>query len=147
VGANAIYPDSNVLIVDFGTAITMDVVTREGEFAGGNISPGVEMRLRALHDYTARLPLCVNPLKEDDMLPALLGVTTEQAICNGVVGGIIYEIEGFVSRIEERYEGLKIIFTGGDAKYFAGKLKNTIFATCDLVAYGLNRILEYGDQD
>lgn len=138
VGANAIYPGMNVLIVDFGTAITIDLVTSGGEFLGGNISPGADARLRALHEYTSSLPLC-----EKTWETVMLGRTSQEAICSGVINGIVYEIEGYITRLEQEYDELKIIFTGGDGKYFAKRLKNTIFATYDLVVHGLNRIMDY----
>lgn len=138
VGANAIYPGMNVLIVDFGTAITIDLVTSGGEFLGGNISPGADARLRALHEYTSSLPLC-----EKTWETVMLGRTSQEAICSGVINGIVYEIEGYIARLEQEYDELKIIFTGGDGKYFAKRLKNTIFATYDLVVHGLNRIMDY----
>lgn len=138
VGAKALYPDNNVLIVDFGTAITIDVVTAAGEFLGGNISPGAMTRFRSLHEYTSRLPL--RSLSED---VALIAGDSNQAVESGVINGIVYEIEGYINRLAEDYDDLKIIFTGGDSNFFAKRLKNTIFATYDLVAYGLNRILEY----
>lgn len=138
VGADGLYPKSNVLIVDFGTAITIDLVTAEGEFRGGNISPGAMTRFRALHDYTSKLPL--RSLSDDT---ALIATNSNQAVESGVINGIVYEIEGYIARLSEKYENLKIIFTGGDSNFFAKRLKNTIFATYDLVVYGLNRILEY----
>ena len=139
VAANALYPNSNVLIVDFGTAITVDFVSAEGRFVGGNISPGAATRFRALHHFTKRLPLC--ELDEDSV--RLLGNSTRTAIESGVVNGIVYEIEGYIRDLQQRYNNLRIIFTGGESDFFAKRLKNTIFATYDLVAYGLNRILEY----
>lgn len=139
VAANALYPNSNVLIVDFGTAITVDFVSAEGRFLGGNISPGAATRFRALHHFTKRLPLC--ELDEDSV--RLLGNSTRTAIESGVVNGIVYEIEGYIRDLQQRYNNLRIIFTGGESDFFAKRLKNTIFATYDLVAYGLNRILEY----
>lgn len=138
VGAHSTYPESDVLIVDFGTAITIDVVTKGGEFLGGNISPGATTRFRALHDYTTTLPLLSLPEETQ-----LIGGSSAQAIEGGVVNGILFEIEGYISRLSEKYDGLRVIFTGGDGNYFAKKLKNTIFATCDLVVLGLNTILEY----
>lgn len=138
VGAHCTYPAANVLIVDFGTAITIDVVTKEGEFLGGNISPGAGTRFRALHDYTSRLPL--RTLSDDVML---VGDSSYTAIESGVINGIVFEIEGYIARLSEQYEDMKIIFTGGDSNFFAKRLKNTIFATYDLVVSGLNRILEY----
>ena len=139
VAANALYPNSNVLIVDFGTAITVDFVSAEGRFLGGNISPGAATRFRALHHFTKRLPLC----ELDEESVRLLGNSTQTAIESGVVNGIVYEIEGYIRDLQQRYNNLRIIFTGGESDFFAKRLKNTIFATYDLVAYGLNRILEY----
>lgn len=138
VGADVLYPKSNILIVDFGTAITIDLVTAAGEFRGGNISPGAMTRFRALHDYTSKLPL--RALSDDT---ALISANSNQAVESGVINGIVYEIEGYIARLSQDYEDLKIIFTGGDSNFFAKRLKNTIFATYDLVVYGLNRILEY----
>ncbi len=138
VGADLLYPESNILIVDFGTAITIDLVTAAGEFKGGNISPGAMTRFRALHDYTSKLPL--RSLSDDTML---ISTNSNQAVESGVINGIVYEIEGYITRLSQDYEDLKIIFTGGDGNFFAKRLKNTIFAIYDLVVYGLNRILEY----
>jgi type III pantothenate kinase len=95
-------------------------------------------RFRALHEYTSRLPL--RSLSEDAVL---IAGDSNQAVESGVVNGIVYEIEGYVARLSEEYDDLKIIFTGGDSNFFAKRLKNTIFATYDLVAFGLNRILEH----
>lgn len=138
VGAVELFPNEHVLIVDFGTALTIDLVTADATFRGGFISPGVRTRFRALHDYTAKLPLC-SPTEE--RLP--LGVTTETAITQGVMEGIAFEIEGHMARIGAEFAGLRTIFTGGDAKYFVKRIKNTIFADQNLVFHGLNRILEY----
>ena len=124
--------------MDFGTAITIDLVTAAGEFKGGNISPGAMTRFRALHDYTSKLPL--RSLSDDTML---ISTNSNQAVESGVINGIVYEIEGYITRLSQDYEDLKIIFTGGDGNFFAKRLKNTIFAIYDLVVYGLNRILEY----
>ncbi|MDR0907874.1 MAG: type III pantothenate kinase [Rikenellaceae bacterium] len=138
VGAHAIYPQNPVLIVDFGTAITYDVVTAEGEFLGGNISPGAESRFRALHDHTATLPLLSLPSGV-----SLTGHDTTSAIENGVALGILFETERYMEALRSEYSEIQTIFTGGDANYFAKLLKNPIFATSELVFYGLNAILEY----
>lgn len=138
VGANALYPDSNVLIVDFGTAITIDMVSSKNEYLGGNISPGAATRFRALNYYTKRLPLC--ELTEQT---TMIGKSSIEAIQSGVIEGIVYEVEGYILRLSQKYDNLRIIFTGGDGNFFAKRLKNPIFATYDLVVYGLNRILEY----
>ena len=124
VGATVLYPGRNVLIVDFGTAVTIDLVTADNTFRGGCISPGMKTRFRALHDYTACLPLC--------------GPTE-----SGVMNSLTFEIEGYMARMEKKIDDLCVIFTGGDAKYFAKRIKNTIFANCNLVFCGLDRILEY----
>lgn len=138
VGAATLYPERNVLIVDFGTAVTIDLVTADGTFRGGCISPGMRTRFRALHDYTARLPLCSATEGE-----GLQGGSTEEAIRLGVMNSITFEIEGYMNRMREKIDDLCVIFTGGDAKYFAKRIKNTIFANCNLVFCGLDRILEY----
>ena len=125
------------LIVDFGTAITIDLV-EGGVFRGGNISPGMRTRFRALHDYTQRLPECE---PTDEILS--LGRTTRQAIEQGVMQGIVNEIEGYISSFRARNAKITLIFTGGDANFFVKRIKNAIFAKCDIVLCGLNRILEY----
>ena len=125
------------LVVDFGTAITIDLV-EGGIYRGGNISPGVRTRFRALHDYTGRLPEC-SPTDEEREY----GSTTSQAIEQGVMQGITYEVEGYISHFLARNVKISLIFTGGDAKFFVKRIKNAIFANCELVICGLNRILEY----
>lgn len=141
VAANNLYPRSNIMVVDFGTAITIDMVTERGEYLGGNISPGAGTRFQALNQFTGKLPLCT--LSEEISLTAS---DSQGAIRSGVAMGIIYEIEGYIRDLNEKYENLKIVFTGGESDYFVKKLKNTIFANYDLVLYGLNQILEYNAQ-
>ena len=125
------------LIVDFGTAITIDLV-EDGVFRGGNISPGMTTRFRALHDYTHRLPEC-EPTDSESML----GRSTREAIEQGVMQGIVNEIDGYICHFMRSNAKLSLIFTGGDAKYFVKRIKNAKFAKCNLVFCGLNRILEY----
>lgn len=139
VGANTIYPDENVLVIDTGTAITYDIVTSEGAFIGGNISPGLEIRFRALHKHTNRLPLLERPVED----PPLVGSTTKDAIYSGIINGVLFEMEGFIAAISQKYPRLKVVLTGGDAKFFEGKLKSSIFVDLDLNLIGLNRILDY----
>lgn len=142
VGAAATYPGRDLLIVDFGTAITVDLV-EGGAYKGGNISPGVKMRFRALHDYTARLPLADATDRK-----VRLGDTTLSAIEQGVMQGVTNEIEGYMRAFSEKNDKISTIFTGGDAKYFVKRIKNAIFADCELVVCGLNRILDYNaDKD
>lgn len=138
VGAATLYPGRNALIVDFGTAVTLDFVSADGVFRGGCISPGMAMRFRALHEYTAALPLC-----DATDSAELLGRTTDEAVRLGVMNSLAFEIEGYIARMQGEIEDLCVIFTGGDTNFFAKRIKNTIFANCNLVFCGLNRILEH----
>lgn len=138
VGASVLYPNREVLIVDFGTALTMDYLSADGVFHGGSISLGVTNRFRALHEYTASLPL-VEPTEEEQ----LFGNSTKTAIAQGVMNSVQFELEGYIARMAEKKADFCIIFTGGEAKYFVKRIKNTIFAEPNLVFCGLNRILEY----
>jgi type III pantothenate kinase len=138
VGAYNIYKDQNVLAIDSGTAITYDFVNSHSEYLGGNISPGMEMRFKALSHFTEKLPLCA---PQDGF--QLLGASTRQAIVSGVQNGIIFEMDAYIDTLKEQYNPLRVILTGGDTFFFAHKLKNTIFAEPNLVAIGLNHILQY----
>ena len=120
------------------TAITVDYVSGDGTYRGGAISPGMGMRFQALHRYTARLPLCRETAEE-----RLYGTTTTSCIEQGVMNGIAFEIEGYIARFRRENADICIIFTGGAAKNFAKRIKNAIFADCELVFLGLNRILEF----
>jgi type III pantothenate kinase len=139
VGAYTICPGKNVLVIDAGTAITYDIVTSKGEFIGGNISPGLEIRFKSLHKNTNRLPYLERP----EQVPDLVGRSTREAIQSGVVNGLLFEIKGFIADISKLYPRLQVVLTGGDAKYFVGKLKNSIFVDPNLNLIGLNRILEH----
>ncbi|WP_297626433.1 type III pantothenate kinase [uncultured Rikenella sp.] len=142
VGAWGRAPGRELLIFDFGSAITIDRVSAAGEYLGGNISPGMTMRFEALHRLTDRLPLCGAPAGET----TLTGRTTRQAIESGVAVGIVHEIEGYIDRIGAQNSDLALFFAGRDANFFADKVKKPIFVTHDLVIEGLNRILEYNAQ-
>lgn len=132
------FPGNNVLVIDTGTAITYDFISSKGEFMGGNISPGAEMRVNSLNKYTSNLPL-VN-LHANSFL---LSNTTENALISGVVNGMLFEIEAYIDQISELYSDLKVILTGGDIKLFDKKLKKHIFVDANLNLSGLNRILQY----
>lgn len=138
VGAHALFPGENVLVIDAGTAITYDFINELGEYHGGNISPGLLMRFRALHQFTGRLPL-LEP-KDKYEFP---GTCTEDAIISGVEQGLLFEIEAYIAHFKKNYKNLEVIFTGGDANFFDSKLKNSFFVCSNLVAFGLNRILDY----
>lgn len=152
VGAWGEAPGREILVVDFGSAITIDRVSAAGEYLGGNISPGLAMRFEALHRLTDRLPLCdvsAGDGEESAREFVLTGANTRQAIESGVVVGIVHEIEGYIARLEAQNpenEPLALFFAGRDANFFAEKVKKTIFVIHDLVVRGLNRILEYNAQ-
>ena len=138
VGASVLFPGRDALVVDAGTAITYEFVEGGKRYLGGSISPGLSLRFAALHEHTAKLPV-LQPSPVSDKIP----IDTQSAINNGVINGVIAEIEWFVAYAKQKFKNPAIIFTGGDTIFLAGKLKNTIFAEPNLVAIGLNRILQY----
>lgn len=138
IGAVSLKSDSDLLVIDAGTAITYDFVDAASVYHGGNIAPGVNMRLKALNVFTERLPI-VQPAEN----VGLLGKTTATAMLNGVMNGIVFEINGYFDTLKIKYPELSIFLTGGDANYFVSKLKSPIFAEKYLVLIGLNRILQF----
>ncbi|KAA6311537.1 Type III pantothenate kinase, partial [termite gut metagenome] len=138
--ANNIYPGRDILVIDAGTAITYEFIDAAGQYHGGNISPGLQMRFKALHQYAGRLPL-VQP--EGEMPP--IGESTETAIRCGILKGIEYEITGYITNFRSKYPNLLVFLTGGDNFSFDTKVKNSIFADKFLVLKGLNRILNYNN--
>lgn len=138
VGAAYLYPNENVLIVDAGTCITYDFVTKEGVYKGGSILPGIVMRFRALHHFTAKLPL-VEPLILEDFV----GKSTATSIQTGIMQGVLHELRGFGEQYQQKYGIIRLVITGGDTSYFESQLKNVIFAQPNLVLIGLNQILVY----
>ena len=141
VGAYDLYPDTNILVIDAGTAITYDILTAEGKYLGGNISPGLEIRFKALNHFTGKLP----KVEQADQ-NKLFGATTEEAIRAGVQNGTVYEADATISAFKEFYNNLKVIITGGDAEFFDNKLKNSFFVHFNLTSLGLNRILEHNGE-
>jgi len=138
IGAVSLKPKANILVVDAGTAVTYDFVDSNAVYHGGNIAPGIRMRSRALHAFTERLPE-VEPSADFD----LLGNNTTTALINGVMNGIVFEINGYFESLKIKYPELSIFLTGGDTNYFVSKLKSPIFAEKYLVLTGLNRILQF----
>lgn len=137
-GAHGLYKGCPKLIIDAGTAITIDYLDADGTFLGGNISPGLQTRFNALHANTKKLPL----LKPNDDTP-FLGLSTDEAIWSGVQNGVIFELDSYINHFNSLNINTKTILTGGDAYFFVKKLKNTIFVNLNLVQSGLNTILEY----
>ncbi|MDK2978205.1 MAG: type pantothenate kinase [Bacteroidales bacterium] len=138
IGANNIFPNTNVLVIDAGTALTFDFINQQNQYLGGTISPGLEMRFRALHDYTNRLPL-----QEKNNNYQLIADNTKEAIISGVQHSLIFEIDSYINTFKTKFNHLKVILTGGDAIFFDKKLKNPIFVNLNLNFIGLNKILEY----
>jgi type III pantothenate kinase len=135
-GALEIYPNRNCLVIDTGTCFNYEFITAKGHYLGGAISPGIHMRLEAMHKFTARLPLVTH--KPDAQL---IGNSTETCMQSGVTNGVIAEIEGIISRYTDLYPDLGVILSGGDYSLFENKLKPSIFVAPELVLSGLNRIL------
>ncbi len=138
VGAYAQYGGVDLVVVDFGTAITIDFISANGVFEGGFISPGVNTRLRSLHDYTATLPLCDPSTYHEGVAK-----NTNDAIVGGVINGITFEIEGYIREKMEKKCKFCVIFSGGDSIFFDKRIKNAIFAGRDILFRGLDTILDY----
>lgn len=138
--ANKLFPKRNCLTIDFGTCITYDFLTSESSYLGGSISPGIQLRLRAMHTQTDKLPMI---LWDNTQLPETIGKSTITSMLSGVVNGAIKEMIGFVNDYEGKYNDLQILITGGDANFFEKALKNGIFADQNLVLIGLHEILKY----
>lgn len=135
-GSMDVFPDSNRLIIDAGTCITYDFIDQNNHYYGGAISPGIEMRFKALNNFTGKLPL----ITRADPFPRI-GSNTEESIRSGVLNGVLTETEGIINQYKEEFPGLKVILCGGDAGFFESKIKETIFVVADLVLVGLNTIL------
>jgi type III pantothenate kinase len=136
------YSNNSVLVIDAGTCITFDFVNRKKEYYGGAISPGVEMRYKALNTFTVNLPLL-----ELDYPENLIGDSTENSIHSGIINGVLSEIEGIIERYKELDENLTVVLTGGDTNFLAKRLKNGIFANPVFLLEGLNYILNYNTKN
>ncbi len=138
-GAYADYPGRTTLVISIGTCITYNLLQEGRTFRGGAISPGVQMRLKAMNAFTSLLP----DLKKADMDALLLGYDTETCIQSGAVNGMAAEVDGMINMYSERYNDFNVVLTGGDAPGFASRLKNRIFADPDLLMKGCNLILNH----
>jgi type III pantothenate kinase len=142
VAAHTLFPQDNCIVIDAGTCVTSDFIDTGGIFHGGNISPGIRMRIKAMNAFTSALPLVEIEYNEN-----ILGKSTIEALQNGAVKGTIWEINTFINEIEKIYGKSKLVFTGGDTKYFVNYFKSTIFADSNLVLYGLNEILNFNNEE
>lgn len=137
-GALKLFPGCPLLVIDSGTCITFNYVSAEGIFLGGNISPGLEMRFRGLQHFTARLPL-VSPEKEYGGM----GTTTVEAIRNGVMQGMLFEVESYIRHFLEGQNQGKVVITGGNAYYLEQHLQGETVFNENLGFVGLNEIFLY----
>ncbi len=135
-GSQFLFPKENVLVIDAGTCITYDFKDCKEVYQGGSISPGLQMRYKAMHEFTAKLP----HLKAIEAEAAVIGKDTEGAMHSGVINGITQEIDGLIDWYKSEFEDLKIILTGGDGQFLSGRLKNGIFANSNFLLEGLNYI-------
>ena len=139
IASRYLFKGKGCTIFDFGTTLTVDFLDMDGKFLGGNISPGCKTRFKSLNRYSKSLPLLDAP---EEISPE--GVDISSSISSGVISGIMFEIEGYILRNPENIA----VFTGGDAIYFAKRMKNSIFVVCNLVLMGLALIaVEYDKKD
>ena len=139
VGANALFPKQNCLVIDAGTCTTYDLIDAEGNYLGGNITPGLGMRFKAMQHFTAKLPLVNKP----DNVKNGIGKNTIEALQVGGGLGNVLEMAAWIQFFQDKFKEINTTLTGGDAEYFAKRLKTKIFANSNLVLIGLNKILDY----
>lgn len=139
VGSYLLFPNKSSLVIDAGTCITYEYLNANGEYQGGGISPGLQMRLDAMHHFTGNLPLLSIPDKEI----LLLGKDTNSSMFSGAWQGMLLEIDGLIAEYKLQFGVEVVVLTGGDAQRFEKQLKNTIFAAPKLLLKGLNHILEH----
>lgn len=142
IAASAVFlfPGKNNVAVGLGTCITYNFINQQSEFLGGSISPGMEMRFRAMHEFTAKLPL----VKSDWNVP-LIGYDTATNLQSGVILGMAKEIDGMLDLYSEKFGNFNALLTGGDIQLFRPHLKNKIFADPDLIFKGLYAISQYNN--
>ena len=139
-GAMKLLPGENVLVVDVGSCVTYDVLTKESHYIGGNIAPGLKMRFSAMHEHTARLPL----VEAEGELPQL-GCDTVTAMRAGALKGVQFEIEGYIRYLNRKFGDIKVILTGGDSDFFKDLLTEDVVHDAHLVLRGLDFILQYNE--
>ena len=142
-GAHALYPLMNVLVIDLGSCITLDFITSSGQYLGGSIAPGLQMRLKAMHNFTAKLPLIDLNTTQNNMDIPFIGNTTASCLLSGAVMGAAAEITQMIRMYSDKFADLQIILCGGDAAFLAGMVQTDVKVVPDLVLIGLNSILKY----
>lgn len=139
IASRYLFKGRKCMIFDFGTSLAIDFLDADGRYEGGNVSPGCRTRFKAINRYSRQFPLLDTPEETEEK-----GHDIESSIESGVISGIMFEIEGYILRNPENIS----VFTGGDAIYFAKRMKNSIFVVCNLVLMGLALIaVEYDKKD
>jgi type III pantothenate kinase len=139
IGAYTIYPNTDILVIDAGTCFKYNFTNSKNEYLGGGISPGIQMKFKALEHFTSKLPL----VELDTNFNELIGTNTQNSILSGVLNGSVAEIEGIINEYKMLYPNIICVLTGGDSEFLAKRLKNSIFTHQNLVLIGLNDILNY----
>ncbi len=138
VAAFTMFPQHHCLVINAGTCITYDIITEKGVYQGGAIAPGIEMRYKAMHQFTAKLPYVTKRTTV-----RITGKSTEESMNAGVLGHLCFEVDGAIQFYSSHFKMLKVLITGGNGSFLAKRLKNSIFAAPNLVLIGLNEILLY----
>ena len=137
IASRYLFKGRKCTVFDFGTTMTVDFIDAEGRYEGGHVSLGLRTRFKALNRYSRTLPLLSAPEEIKDR-----GMNIAESVHSGVISGIMFEIDGYMSRNPENIT----VFTGGDAIYFAKRMKNSIFVVCNLVLMGLALIADRYDK-
>ena len=142
VGAWRLFPERNILVVDAGTCVTYDLVTSDGVFQGGMISPGLEMRLKAMHQFTNGLPIVKI---SEEFSEELVGQSTSACILAGARHGLKHEIEGILESFNKKHDRLQVVATGGLSLGFESTANTRIFANSKIVLSGLHAIWKFNE--
>ncbi len=147
IGAHSLYKDRDVLVIDAGTCITYDSVDGQGNYYGGSISPGLNMRLKAMHTFTGRLPL----VAFEGEYTGDMGTDTRSSMLSGVVNGTLEEVKGMIGKFLEKAKTGLVLLCGGSSNFFDTRLKNSIFAhslktEANLVLIGLNEVIHQNNE-
>lgn len=135
-GAMVLFDERQLLIIDAGTCITYDLISGQDHYMGGAISPGIEMKLVAMHQFTDRLPKATLNTGNE---PLIIGKNTNDCLLSGAVSGTLHEISGFIATFGGK-QSLTTVLTGGHSQYLADNLEISTFAVPNLVLIGLNKI-------
>ncbi len=136
------FPVKNNLVISLGSGITYNFVNQYNQFLGGSISPGMDMRFRSMHEFTAKLPLVSADMMDNGWNFPLIGYDTKTNLQSGVISGISAEIDGIIDKYACKYGNFNVVLTGGNSTYFASQLKNKIFADSYFLFKGLYALSE-----